>query len=163
MSFSSACVTLRWASSTSFCTSLFGGTRVPQTSSARSAAKVATRRRCSFATGAYFFCLFTSFLHHFSVMCGISFALRGQVFVLNGCTFWQSQSPKVRILCCCCYSTWGHSLSLPSCDHGFHMFCLKPRLTEVPEGQWFCNTCKVIRLCLICSLPFFLLFLCICM
>ena len=35
------------------------------------------------------------------------------------------------------------SRPLCSCDHGFHMFCLKPRLYTIPEGQWFCNACKV--------------------
>ena len=24
---------------------------------------------------------------------------------------------------------------------GFHMFCLDPKLTTVPRGQWFCPTC----------------------
>ncbi|KAI4896516.1 hypothetical protein NFI96_029530 [Prochilodus magdalenae] len=27
------------------------------------------------------------------------------------------------------------------CDRGWHMFCLKPKVTEVPEGDWFCPTC----------------------
>ncbi|KAH8984229.1 PLU-1-like protein-domain-containing protein [Lactarius akahatsu] len=28
-----------------------------------------------------------------------------------------------------------------NCDCGFHMFCLDPKLTTVPRGQWFCPTC----------------------
>lgn len=24
---------------------------------------------------------------------------------------------------------------------GFHTFCLDPRLSSIPKGQWFCNTC----------------------
>ncbi|XP_066526414.1 bromodomain adjacent to zinc finger domain protein 2A isoform X2 [Hoplias malabaricus] len=27
------------------------------------------------------------------------------------------------------------------CDRGWHMFCLRPKVTEVPEGDWFCPTC----------------------
>ncbi|XP_072552227.1 bromodomain adjacent to zinc finger domain protein 2A isoform X2 [Salminus brasiliensis] len=27
------------------------------------------------------------------------------------------------------------------CDRGWHMFCLKPKVTEVPDGDWFCPTC----------------------
>uniref|UniRef100_A0A8B9H556 Bromodomain adjacent to zinc finger domain, 2A n=1 Tax=Astyanax mexicanus TaxID=7994 RepID=A0A8B9H556_ASTMX len=27
------------------------------------------------------------------------------------------------------------------CDRGWHMFCLKPKVTEVPEGDWFCPNC----------------------
>ncbi|KAA0184742.1 Histone acetyltransferase [Fasciolopsis buskii] len=28
-----------------------------------------------------------------------------------------------------------------SCDRGFHMSCLEPRLTELPEGNWVCPIC----------------------
>ncbi|TRY60865.1 hypothetical protein DNTS_035134 [Danionella cerebrum] len=27
------------------------------------------------------------------------------------------------------------------CDRGCHMFCLKPKVMQVPEGDWFCPTC----------------------
>uniref|UniRef100_A0A3P8WZ11 Uncharacterized protein n=1 Tax=Cynoglossus semilaevis TaxID=244447 RepID=A0A3P8WZ11_CYNSE len=27
------------------------------------------------------------------------------------------------------------------CDRGCHMYCLRPKLTQVPEGDWFCATC----------------------
>lgn len=28
------------------------------------------------------------------------------------------------------------------CDRGFHMFCLIPPLTQLPEGDWVCPHCK---------------------
>ncbi|XP_066598355.1 bromodomain adjacent to zinc finger domain protein 1A isoform X2 [Prorops nasuta] len=28
------------------------------------------------------------------------------------------------------------------CNKGHHLYCLKPKLTSVPEGDWFCLTCK---------------------
>ena len=28
------------------------------------------------------------------------------------------------------------------CDDGYHMFCLRPKLTRVPEGSWYCERCK---------------------
>lgn len=28
------------------------------------------------------------------------------------------------------------------CDRGWHMFCLRPKVTQVPEGDWFCPTCN---------------------
>lgn len=28
------------------------------------------------------------------------------------------------------------------CDRGFHMYCLKPVLKKVPQGNWFCHDCK---------------------
>jgi len=29
------------------------------------------------------------------------------------------------------------------CHEGFHIFCLDPPLTEIPEGSWFCDKCMV--------------------
>eukprot|EP01134_Creolimax_fragrantissima_P008272 CFRG8272T1 len=31
------------------------------------------------------------------------------------------------------------------CDRAYHMFCLKPKLHEAPEGDWFCPHCKHLR------------------
>ena len=28
-----------------------------------------------------------------------------------------------------------------ACDTGFHMSCLQPKVTDVPEGDWFCPHC----------------------
>jgi NMD protein affecting ribosome stability and mRNA decay len=28
-----------------------------------------------------------------------------------------------------------------ACDTGFHTFCLKPKVTVVPDGDWFCPHC----------------------
>merc|ERR1719189_2923838 len=28
------------------------------------------------------------------------------------------------------------------CDRGHHMYCLKPAMKKVPEGDWFCPECK---------------------
>ncbi|KAL3630719.1 Histone-lysine N-methyltransferase atxr6 [Castilleja foliolosa] len=28
------------------------------------------------------------------------------------------------------------------CDRGFHLFCLRPALSTVPKGQWFCLSCS---------------------
>ena len=27
------------------------------------------------------------------------------------------------------------------CDHGYHMYCLRPPLADIPEGDWFCYDC----------------------
>ncbi|KAF0687285.1 Aste57867_20951 [Aphanomyces stellatus] len=29
------------------------------------------------------------------------------------------------------------------CDDEYHLYCLKPPLTEVPEGDWFCPVCSI--------------------
>lgn len=28
------------------------------------------------------------------------------------------------------------------CDRGHHMYCLRPRLKVIPDGEWFCPDCK---------------------
>ncbi|KAG8262286.1 Bromodomain adjacent to zinc finger domain protein 1A [Homalodisca vitripennis] len=28
------------------------------------------------------------------------------------------------------------------CNKGHHMYCLKPKLTSVPQGNWYCPKCK---------------------
>jgi len=28
------------------------------------------------------------------------------------------------------------------CDNAYHMYCLKPKLKSIPEGDWFCPECK---------------------
>ena len=28
------------------------------------------------------------------------------------------------------------------CDRGHHLFCLKPKLKSIPDGDWYCNDCK---------------------
>lgn len=30
-----------------------------------------------------------------------------------------------------------------SCNKAFHMYCLRPRILEVPAGDWFCYSCAV--------------------
>merc|ERR1711881_385569 len=28
------------------------------------------------------------------------------------------------------------------CDRGHHMYCLKPKVKKIPDGDWFCPECK---------------------
>merc|ERR1719420_2718534 len=28
------------------------------------------------------------------------------------------------------------------CDNAYHMYCLKPKLKAIPEGDWYCPECK---------------------
>ena len=29
------------------------------------------------------------------------------------------------------------------CDAGYHLYCLKPKLSQVPRGRWFCPACEI--------------------
>ncbi|XP_068619340.1 bromodomain adjacent to zinc finger domain protein 1A-like [Battus philenor] len=31
------------------------------------------------------------------------------------------------------------------CNKGHHLYCLKPKLAKVPDGDWFCNQCKPVE------------------
>lgn len=34
------------------------------------------------------------------------------------------------------------TLLCDECNKAWHMFCLKPKLTEIPQGDWFCPKCR---------------------
>ena len=29
------------------------------------------------------------------------------------------------------------------CDAGYHLYCLRPKLSQVPRGRWFCPACEI--------------------
>ena len=33
------------------------------------------------------------------------------------------------------------------CDRAFHLGCLTPKITEVPEGKWYCSDCHFCASC----------------
>ena len=35
----------------------------------------------------------------------------------------------------------GKLICCETCENSFHLYCLKPSLTEVPEGDWHCKEC----------------------
>lgn len=51
------------------------------------------------------------------------------------------------IVCEVCHSGMDDSRMLlcDACDHGYHMYCVKPLLVSVPTGAWFCANCDVSR------------------
>lgn len=34
-----------------------------------------------------------------------------------------------------------HLLLCDGCDRGCHLYCHRPKMTAVPEGDWFCSVC----------------------
>lgn len=46
--------------------------------------------------------------------------------------------------CEICRQTKDEHLTLlcDGCDQAYHMYCLQPPLTTVPEGEWFCTRCS---------------------
>ncbi|KAB5546472.1 hypothetical protein PHYPO_G00072420 [Pangasianodon hypophthalmus] len=50
----------------------------------------------------------------------------------------------VKVTCQVCHKGDNDACLLlcDGCDRGWHMFCLRPKVTQVPEGDWFCPTCN---------------------
>lgn len=46
--------------------------------------------------------------------------------------------------CCMCKKKGDADKMLlcDKCDRGHHIYCLRPALTGIPEGEWFCPKCK---------------------
>ncbi|XP_061699307.1 bromodomain adjacent to zinc finger domain protein 2A isoform X3 [Syngnathoides biaculeatus] len=56
---------------------------------------------------------------------------------------WERSVTKVTCQICRKGDNDDSLLLCDACDRGCHMYCLKPKITQVPEGDWFCPTCIV--------------------
>ena len=69
-----------------------------------------------------------------------------QVFVhlatLERAVMWSRSLMNVRCRICRRKGGDEYMLLCDGCDHGYHMYCLRPPLVDVPEGDWFCYDCK---------------------
>ncbi|XP_017073357.1 bromodomain adjacent to zinc finger domain protein 1A [Drosophila eugracilis] len=77
-----------------------------------------------------------------SLMESTSFA---QVFlhlnILHDCIQWRRSTNKSLCKVCRRGSDPEKMLLCDECNAGTHMFCLKPKLRSVPQGNWYCNDC----------------------
>lgn len=62
--------------------------------------------------------------------------------VLYDAIVWSRSA--VRQLCTACRRAKDPELTLlcDDCNRGYHTYCLKPKLKEIPEDDWFCPKCK---------------------
>lgn len=44
-------------------------------------------------------------------------------------------------ICRVCQQDWGDPLLCDECDGAYHLSCLDPPLTTVPENDWYCADC----------------------
>ncbi|KAK7128516.1 hypothetical protein R3I94_016931 [Phoxinus phoxinus] len=54
---------------------------------------------------------------------------------------WERSIIKVTCQVCRKGDNDEYLLLCDGCDRGCHMFCLRPKVMQVPEGDWFCPTC----------------------
>ena len=69
-----------------------------------------------------------------------------QVFVhlqsLDESIAWSKSAMNTRCRICKKKGDAERMLLCDKCDNGHHMFCLRPQLSVIPDGQWFCPECK---------------------
>ncbi|XP_058869174.1 bromodomain adjacent to zinc finger domain protein 2A-like isoform X2 [Acipenser ruthenus] len=54
---------------------------------------------------------------------------------------WERSIVKVTCLVCRKGDNDEYLLLCDGCDRGCHMYCLRPKITDIPEGDWFCPVC----------------------
>lgn len=55
---------------------------------------------------------------------------------------WDKSTKSIKCKVCRRSTDEQDLLLCDGCNQGFHTFCLKPKLFEIPPGDWFCVTCK---------------------
>jgi hypothetical protein len=76
-------------------------------------------------------------------------------YVLETSIAWHKSIMKA--FCQLCHSGDDEDslLLCDGCDKGYHMYCFKPAITKVPEGDWYCFECinkaTGVRHCLVCG------------
>uniref|UniRef100_A0A1B0AGK0 Bromodomain adjacent to zinc finger domain protein 1A n=1 Tax=Glossina pallidipes TaxID=7398 RepID=A0A1B0AGK0_GLOPL len=61
--------------------------------------------------------------------------------VLNDCIIWARSTNKSNCMVCRRGSDPEKMLLCDECNGGTHMFCMKPKMKTVPEGNWYCKRC----------------------
>jgi bromodomain adjacent to zinc finger domain protein 1A len=55
---------------------------------------------------------------------------------------WSRSAERIGCLVCRSKSNPEQTLLCDECNKGWHMYCLKPKLTKIPDNDWFCPRCK---------------------
>ncbi|XP_019767062.2 bromodomain adjacent to zinc finger domain protein 1A isoform X2 [Dendroctonus ponderosae] len=78
-----------------------------------------------------------------SLLASTSFS---QIFLhlgtLDSCVQWSKSALLARCRICRRKSDSENMLLCDSCNMGHHLYCLKPKLSAVPQGDWFCSQCQ---------------------
>ncbi|XP_065354198.1 bromodomain adjacent to zinc finger domain protein 1A [Calliphora vicina] len=61
--------------------------------------------------------------------------------VLYDCIMWARSTNKSNCMVCRRGSDPDKMLLCDECNGGTHMFCMKPKMKTVPEGNWYCKRC----------------------
>lgn len=62
--------------------------------------------------------------------------------ILEACVRWEKSAENAKCKVCRRKGNEDSLLLCDECNMAFHMHCLRPALSVVPEGEWFCPACK---------------------
>merc|ERR1712130_669943 len=70
----------------------------------------------------------------------------GQLFIhlrtLDNSIVWSKSILNTKCKVCRRKTDSDNMLLCDGCDNAYHIYCLKPKLKSIPEGDWFCPECK---------------------
>ncbi|KAK4885411.1 hypothetical protein RN001_001682 [Aquatica leii] len=61
---------------------------------------------------------------------------------LDKCILWARSAFLARCLVCKRKSDPESMILCDNCNKGQHLFCFRPKLTAIPEGNWYCKECQ---------------------
>ncbi|XP_041365624.1 tyrosine-protein kinase BAZ1B-like [Gigantopelta aegis] len=61
--------------------------------------------------------------------------------MFDSCIKWEKSAENAKCKICRKKSGEDNLLLCDECNQAFHMYCLRPALTYVPKGDWFCPAC----------------------
>jgi len=83
------------------------------------------------------------------------FQLALLVNFLESCIAWDKSIMRASCQFCSSGENEAELLLCDGCDKGYHMYCFKPKMEKVPEGDWFCFECMnkntIDKVCIVCG------------
>ncbi|XP_074598774.1 bromodomain adjacent to zinc finger domain 2B toutatis isoform X2 [Brevipalpus obovatus] len=74
---------------------------------------------------------------------------------LETCIAWDKSIMRASCQFCSSGENEAQLLLCDGCDKGYHMYCFKPKMETVPEGDWFCFECQnkntIDKVCIVCG------------
>ena len=64
---------------------------------------------------------------------------------LDNCISWDKSVLNARCRICRRKGDAEHMLLCDGCDKGHHMYCIKPPIKQIPDGDWFCSQCRPVE------------------
>ncbi|XP_072937483.1 uncharacterized protein [Epargyreus clarus] len=87
--------------------------------------------------------------------CNTSAQLAMMMQALEAAVAWDKSIMKANCQFCLSGDNEDQLLLCDGCDKGYHTYCFKPRMENIPEGDWYCwecvNKARGERVCIVCG------------